>query len=281
MNNLFKLKNTEVILVLLIFCLINTFFGNFFFILNNNYHKYIPYLYPINYLLNYLTLFFILIYFWTYYKNESFSFQFFNIQRKYFFIYISLFLLCMYTTNLFINILSNQTSKIIIYLDDLLNIKYNISIKYYMNFMKYTLKQNFDYLYGYPYSACITIAIIAPIVEEILFRGIILQGLINYGYKKWNSLIFSSFMFGVLHVNFWQVISACILGVIIGWIYINSKSLILSIVLHLINNLIICLFYLFFKSNYQLYIHNSIVINLILLILSILTSILIIFLIKK
>lgn len=281
MNNIFKIKYIEVILILLIFCIINILFANFFIFFNQKYKEYLSYLYPINYLLSYLTLFYFLIYFWKYYKNESLNFQYYEIQFKDIVKYIILFLFYVYITHFLINILSHYTSKLIIYLNNFLKIKYNISIKNYVEFIQYNLKKNFHYLYRYPISACITIGFIAPIMEEILFRGIILQGLINYGYKKWNSLIFSSFIFGILHINFWQIISAFILGIIIGWIYIRSQSLILSIILHIINNLSICLFYLFCKSKNKFYIENAIVINLILLILFTLNKLFIQYLIKR
>lgn len=280
MNNSFKLKISEVILLLLIFSFINTFFSPFFAFLDEKYQKFSPYLYPIHYLLPYLILFYIIIYFWIYYKKQSLNFQFYKIRLQYIFLYITLFCLSVYTTNLFINILSNNNSKIINYLIFFLKKNYNISIKYYLESMQDTLKKIFNYLYTYPISGCITIGILAPIVEEVLFRGIILQGLINYGYKKWYALIFASFIFAILHINFLQIISAFILGMIIGWIYLDSKSLIFSIILHIINNLGICCFYLFFKFN-NIYIQNSILVNLILLIFSSLSSIFIMFLIKN
>lgn len=281
MNNSFKIKILEVILILLTFCCINIFCIEFFSFFYKKYQKIHVYLYPINYLLPYLITFYIVSYFWMYHHNQSLILQFYKIPFKYIILYIILFCLCIYNTNLLINILYNYNSVFIKKLDIFFKINYNFSIKYYLESTKDSLKQILNYLYQYPISASITIGIISPIVEEILFRGIILQGLINSKYKKWNALIFTSFIFAILHVNFVQIISAFILGITIGWIFLDSKSLILSIILHIINNLGICLFYLIFKFNIYTYKKNSMLKNLILLVICTLISIFIILLIKR
>lgn len=90
----------------------------------------------------------------------------------------------------------------------------------------------------------ITIALAAPILEEWLFRGIILDGLLKrYSAKK--AILLSSFLFGILHLNPWQFVGAFILGIFIGYIYFHTKNLGYCILIHFSNNFVatIALFY--------------------------------------
>ena len=81
--------------------------------------------------------------------------------------------------------------------------------------------------------------ITAPIFEELLFRGIILNGLLNkYKNSSKKAIIYSAMAFGLVHLNIPQGINAFIGGIILGSIYYYTKSMKLSIFAHFINNLI-------------------------------------------
>lgn len=82
----------------------------------------------------------------------------------------------------------------------------------------------------------ISIVIAAPILEELIFRGIILNGLLQR-YSPVKSIILSSILFGIVHLNPWQFISAFIIGIFSGWVYYKTRKLSLSILIHFINNL--------------------------------------------
>ncbi|REL29219.1 CPBP family intramembrane metalloprotease [Rhodohalobacter sp. SW132] len=78
------------------------------------------------------------------------------------------------------------------------------------------------------------IAVVAPIVEEIVFRGILIERLgRKFGYTS--ALITSSVFFGFLHVSF---ISATIFGLILGILYLKTRSLMLPVLIHMANNAI-------------------------------------------
>jgi uncharacterized protein len=80
----------------------------------------------------------------------------------------------------------------------------------------------------------LTIVIIAPITEEFIFRGIIL----NRWSEKWNvstALIASSLFFGCLHIH---PIGLSMFGLIMGLLYIQTKTLWIPIACHAFNNLI-------------------------------------------
>ena len=82
----------------------------------------------------------------------------------------------------------------------------------------------------------ITIVIAAPILEELIFRGIILDGFLKK-YTPLTSILISSALFAVVHLNPWQFISALIIGIFSGWVYYKTKKLTLSILIHFVNNL--------------------------------------------
>ncbi|MCD0480583.1 CPBP family intramembrane metalloprotease [Chryseobacterium sp. LC2016-29] len=88
-----------------------------------------------------------------------------------------------------------------------------------------------------PVVMVITAVIMAPIFEEIIFRGIIQKGMINNGVKPWKAILLASVLFGVIHGNPWQFVGATLLGTVLGLVYYKTKSLLLPILLHGFNNL--------------------------------------------
>ncbi len=83
--------------------------------------------------------------------------------------------------------------------------------------------------------AGIAVVLAAPILEELIFRGIILNGLLS-NHSPVKAIIISSVLFGVVHLNPWQFISAFLIGIFSGWVYYKTKNLSLSILIHFINN---------------------------------------------
>lgn len=86
------------------------------------------------------------------------------------------------------------------------------------------------------YVAFITTSIAAPILEEALCRGLILNGLIANGKTPLSAIVWSSLIFGLLHLNPWQAIPAFLMGMLFGWLYYKTKSLWVPIWLHFVNN---------------------------------------------
>ncbi|AZI40269.1 CPBP family intramembrane glutamic endopeptidase [Epilithonimonas vandammei] len=98
--------------------------------------------------------------------------------------------------------------------------------------------EEFAKLLKSPVATIIMTVILAPILEEILFRGIIMKGMINNGTKPLLAIALSAFIFGVVHFNPWQFAGALLLGLVLGLVYYKTKSLLMSILLHAFNNLI-------------------------------------------
>lgn len=83
--------------------------------------------------------------------------------------------------------------------------------------------------------ALLVLVIIAPLTEEFLFRGLILNGFINnYSIKK--AIWISSLLFAIFHLNLFQFPSAFIFGVIFAWLVIKTKSLWSSLYGHALVN---------------------------------------------
>lgn len=100
-----------------------------------------------------------------------------------------------------------------------------------------SLTEAFNLMSENIYLNLISATIIAPISEEIIMRGVILEGLLQK-YNPWIAIVVSSLVFGIIHLNLPQFISATLGGIILGIIYFKTRSLILTIVGHACNNII-------------------------------------------
>jgi len=84
--------------------------------------------------------------------------------------------------------------------------------------------------------AFILMVFAAPVFEELIFRGIILEGLLKK-YSPVLSIMISSLLFGIVHLNPWQFITGFIFGIFSGWVYYKTRSLLLSVIIHATINL--------------------------------------------
>lgn len=97
----------------------------------------------------------------------------------------------------------------------------------------------------------ISTVILAPILEEIIFRGIIQKGLINKGWKPTRAIWVSAVIFGIIHGNPWQFVGGVLLGFVLGEVYHRTKTLLLPILLHAFNNLLSCLMMIIKKESFS------------------------------
>ncbi len=79
--------------------------------------------------------------------------------------------------------------------------------------------------------------VIAPISEELLFRGLTLRFLQKAGAKFWIANTIQALLFGILHLNLVQGLYAFVLGLVLGYVAGKCKSVFLSVMLHLAFNL--------------------------------------------
>ena len=90
------------------------------------------------------------------------------------------------------------------------------------------------------WGAFMKVAVIAPIVEELIFRGLILYGLLK-NYRATTAVFVSALLFSLFHLNPWQVPATFVLGLLLGWLMIRTRSIILAILGHSLNNLLVLL----------------------------------------
>jgi len=84
-------------------------------------------------------------------------------------------------------------------------------------------------------SSLIMIVILAPLLEELFCRGIILRGLLKH-ISPLYAILLSALIFGIIHLNPWQAIPAFLIGTLMGWIYWKTRSLWATIFIHFVNN---------------------------------------------
>ena len=84
----------------------------------------------------------------------------------------------------------------------------------------------------------VAIGILAPLAEEVVFRGAILRTLLGIMSKKnhWVAIMISAAIFGIVHANLAQFINALLMGLLLGWMYYRTGSLVPGILLHWVNN---------------------------------------------
>ena len=81
----------------------------------------------------------------------------------------------------------------------------------------------------------LAIAIIGPILEEMLFRGAVTTELLK-SYSPQKAILFSALIFGIFHINPAQVLNAFLLGLLLAWLFYKTHSLIPGILIHILNN---------------------------------------------
>ncbi len=86
-----------------------------------------------------------------------------------------------------------------------------------------------------PWVALFPVVLVAPVTEEILFRGIILRGFLER-YRVGAALVLSSILFMFLHVNIYQFAGAFIFGLVFAWWAWRTGSLAPCILGHLFVN---------------------------------------------
>lgn len=79
------------------------------------------------------------------------------------------------------------------------------------------------------------LVVLAPIMEEVLFRGILLES-VRSKHSAGRAIVVSALMFGVIHFIPQQVVNAFVIGLILGYIYVRTESLWPVIVIHALNN---------------------------------------------
>ena len=86
----------------------------------------------------------------------------------------------------------------------------------------------------------LTIGLLAPLAEEIVFRGAILKALLNSRLlgedRRWAAIGISAAIFALIHFNPAQIPHAFLVGLLLGWMYYRTGSILPGIAYHWANN---------------------------------------------
>ena len=135
--------------------------------------------------------------------------------------------------------------------------------EYFLNFINYN-QSNLDD--GLDFISIIYVALIAPLCEEVIMRGYVLSTLRKYG--VYLSVIVSSFIFGMFHGTVSQIIPCIFIGIILSTLTLKYKSILPSIITHIITNSItILLFFINIKNEFLINIIKIVIIVLSMVIL--------------
>jgi uncharacterized protein len=97
------------------------------------------------------------------------------------------------------------------------------------------LEQQFDMILkdrmGY-----LVIGLLAPFAEELVFRGAILKALLGWSKNHWYAIAISALVFALVHGNPAQMPHAFVIGLLLGWMYYRTDSIIPSVAFHWVNN---------------------------------------------
>ena len=86
------------------------------------------------------------------------------------------------------------------------------------------------------FTGLLVICIVGPVMEEILMRRIILTEISEATGKKWIGIIVSAALFSIIHGNPIQMFFAMPAGILLGWLYCRTGSLLVPICVHIMNN---------------------------------------------
>ena len=93
-----------------------------------------------------------------------------------------------------------------------------------------------------PALGIIFFCLIAPIYEEIIFRGMLFGGLRRKGFGFVGAALLSAILFSVMHMNIAQGVNAFFLGLLFALVYEATGNLSAAIMLHMINNIYVISF---------------------------------------
>ncbi len=144
----------------------------------------------------------------------------------------------------------------------ILSLFYNV-FAYYFNFLlKTSLFDNNNNLIV----TLVSTGLIGPIIEELMFRGIIYNELKNK-YSNMKAILITTIFFAIIHFNIIQILYGLIIGFILIFVYEKYKTIKAPIILHMASNITTTLFLPILTKNILLINYSIFLICLILLII--------------
>lgn len=80
-------------------------------------------------------------------------------------------------------------------------------------------------------------AVVPAIMEELIFRGIIFNGLKKRGF--WFACLISSVFFMIVHTSIWSIIYPIMMGIVFCFVFEKTGSVLYTMIVHFCNNLLV------------------------------------------
>lgn len=89
----------------------------------------------------------------------------------------------------------------------------------------------------------LVVGLLAPLAEEMVFRGAVLRSLLRWKQNPWVGIVISALLFAVIHMNPAQMPHAFLIGILLGWLYYRTDSIVPGVVYHWVNNTVAYVMY--------------------------------------
>ncbi len=86
-----------------------------------------------------------------------------------------------------------------------------------------------------PWLAILAVVILAPIAEEVFFRGVVFNAFLREGSRRW-AFLGSSALFAAIHLSLVAVLPIFLLGLALAWVYGRTGNLLAPIAMHMTVN---------------------------------------------
>ena len=80
------------------------------------------------------------------------------------------------------------------------------------------------------------VGLLAPLAEELVFRVAVLRALLRWHKNAWVGIAISAMLFAIIHMNPAQMPHAFLVGLLLGWMYYRTDSIVPGVVFHWVNN---------------------------------------------
>ena len=87
------------------------------------------------------------------------------------------------------------------------------------------------------------VGLLAPVAEELVFRGAVLRSLLGWTSRHWAAIAVSAVLFAIVHGNPAQAPHALLVGLLLGWMYYRTGSVVPGVAYHWANNTIAYVLY--------------------------------------
>jgi len=112
-----------------------------------------------------------------------------------------------------------------------------LTLVQFLHLPKFSSDETYRELVKMPVVGFLMLCVVAPVLEELLLRGVVLQGLLrNFPNQPWIAIGQAALIFGIMHFNPPQSLATFLLGLLMGWLYYRTRSLWLCIGVHFLNN---------------------------------------------